>query len=126
METTTTSTEATTATGAAAATTTATASATTKAAAATAATEATAAAAAEATTTAAATATATTTTTLLGLALGGKVQTDGAGTTALANVATVLALKGSLGLLDAVEGHVTETLAVARLTGIMLALDVPR
>jgi hypothetical protein len=72
--------------------------------------------AAAATTKASTTAATAATTTLLGLALSSKVETDGTGTTALTNVATVLGLKGRLGLLDAVEGDVTETLAVARLT----------
>lgn len=116
LETSATSTEATTATRAEAATSSTVAETTT------AATTTTASAVTEATTAATAatatTTTATTTaeaTTLLGLTLCGVVKTDSTSTTALTNVATVLAIESNLGILYAVECNVTKALAVARL-----------
>lgn len=105
---------------AATATTTATAATATEATTAAAATTATAEAA---TATATATTAATTESTLTGRTLAGIVQANSTGTTALANVATVLGLEGTLRILDAVEGHISETLAIARLPVKVLDID---
>ena len=96
-------------TTAAALATTATAAPASKAAATTAATEtATTAASATATTSAAAEAS------FLPRLLAGEVKSHSTGTPALADVRTVLGVECSLRILNRVEGHVAETLAVSR------------